>query len=155
MHRNLDGSFQHLSKPTMAISLFHQGAIAHQHRVQCPWPAKSACCFVFLIMFFLNFAAFFFLRCLCQKICGLPESSSFALRDQTLRTNSEHLRGCKSLTEVCLIRSSLACKFRRKVQIPLMLLCFLEDAGWFAVILSYKRFLNFNKSFEKKATTSY
>lgn len=126
--------------------LVHQGAIAHQHRVQCPWPDKSACCFLYSFSQICSVVSY--------KV-SLPVNKWFAtiikfrlVRSSSNRTNSEYLR-CKSLTEVCLIRSSLAWKCRRKVRIPSMFRASLRmqaDLRWLCL---YGSSLNFNKSFEK------
>ena len=75
------------------------------------------------------------------------------VRSSSNRTNSEYLR-CKSLTKVCLIRSSLAWKCRRKVRIPSMFRASLRmqaDLRWFC----QKKALWTSTNPSKKATTKY
>lgn len=151
MHHNLDGSFQNISKNFHDNILVYQGAIAHQHRVQCPWPDKSACCFLYSFSQICSVVSF---------EVSLPVNTWFAtiikfrfVRSSSNRTNSEYLR-CKSLTEVCLIRSSLAWKCRRKVRIPSMFRASLRmqaDLRWFC----HTKALWTSTNPLKKATTKY
>lgn len=154
-----------MTSPQVALDASQSWWLFPEHFKKLPWqyPCLSRCncspaqgampmtwqeCLLFFVFFFSNLQCCFLWGVFASEyvVC---HNHQVSLREIKLKPNKFRVSPLQKFDRGVPHSILISVEMQKKSEDSLNVQGFLENAGWFTVILSYKSSLNFNKSFEK------